>query len=54
MEFKLGPHDSLIQPSTDWEFDIDGDAEQLEKDMIEFMLAIAFYFEWLVFFWDRG
>lgn len=39
MEFKLGPHDSLIQPSTNWEFDIDGDAEQLEKDMIEFMLA---------------
>ena len=39
MEFKLGPHDSLIQPSTDWEFDVDGDAEQLEKDMIEFMLA---------------
>jgi len=39
MEFKLGPHDSLIQPSTNWEFDGDGDAEQLEKDMIEFMLA---------------
>jgi len=39
MEFKLGPHDSLIQPSTNWEFDVDGDAEQLEKDMIEFMLA---------------
>ena len=39
MEFKLGPHDSLIQPSTNWEFDIDGDAEQLEKDMIEFMLS---------------
>jgi peptide deformylase len=39
MEFKLGPHDSLIQPSTNWEFNVDGDAEQLEKDMIEFMLA---------------
>jgi peptide deformylase len=39
MGFELGPHESLIQPSTDWEFGIDGDAEQLEKDMIEFMLA---------------
>jgi peptide deformylase len=39
MEFKLGPHDSLIQPSTNWDFTVDGDAEQLEKDMIEFMLA---------------
>jgi peptide deformylase len=39
MEFKLGPHNSLIQPSTNWEFGIDGDAEQLEKDMIEFMLT---------------
>ena len=39
MEFKLGPHDSLIQSSTDWQFGVDGDAEQLEKDMIEFMLA---------------
>ena len=38
MEFKLGPHESLIQPSTNWEFGVDGDAEQLEKDMIEFML----------------
>lgn len=39
MEFKLGPHESLIQPSTNWEFGVDGDAEQLEKDMIEFMLT---------------
>jgi peptide deformylase len=39
MEFKLGPHDSLVQSSTDWQFGVDGDAEQLEKDMIEFMLA---------------
>ena len=39
MEFKLGPHESLIQSSTAWEFGVDGDAEQLEKDMIEFMLA---------------
>jgi peptide deformylase len=39
MEFKLGPHDSLVQSSTDWRFGVDGDAEQLEKDMIEFMLT---------------
>jgi peptide deformylase len=39
MEFKLGPHNSLIQLSTNWEFGVDGDAEQLEKDMIEFMLT---------------
>lgn len=39
MEFKLGPHDSLVQSSTNWRFGVDGDAEQLEKDMIEFMLA---------------
>ena len=38
MDYKLGPHDSLVQISTPWEFGIDGDAEQLEKDMIEFMI----------------
>jgi peptide deformylase len=37
MEFKLGVHESLIQKSTDWDFKVDGDSEQLEKDMIEFM-----------------
>jgi peptide deformylase len=38
MEFKLGPHESLVQSSTNWEFGVDGDSKQLEKDMIEFML----------------
>lgn len=39
MEFKLGPHDSLVQVSTPWEFGVDGDAELLEKQMCEFMTA---------------
>jgi peptide deformylase len=39
MEFKLGPHDTLVQLSTPWEFTTDGDAEQLEKDMCNFMIA---------------
>jgi peptide deformylase len=39
MEFKLGPHDTLVQSSTPWDFAVDGDAEQLEKDMCDFMIA---------------
>lgn len=39
MDYKLGPHESLTQVSSDWVFGVDGDAEQLEKDMIEFMIA---------------
>lgn len=39
MEFKLGPHDTLVQVSEPWDFSKDGDAKQLEQDMIEFMLA---------------
>ena len=39
MNFKLGAHDSLTQVSTDWDFSIDGDARQLEMDMIDFMIA---------------
>jgi peptide deformylase len=39
MEFKLGPHDSLIEKSSPWNFSTDGDAEQLEKNMIEFMVS---------------
>jgi peptide deformylase len=39
MEFKLGPHDTLVQSSTPWNFSADGDAEQLEKDMCNFMIA---------------
>jgi len=38
MEFKLGPHDSLTQQSTNWIFGEDGDAKKLEKDMIDFMI----------------
>jgi peptide deformylase len=39
MDFKLGAHGSLIQPSSAWDFATDGDAKQLENDMIEFMVA---------------
>jgi len=39
MEFKLGPHDALVKTSTPWDFAVDGDAEQLEKSMCEFMIA---------------
>lgn len=39
MEYKLGIHESLTSASTPWEFGTDGDAEQLEKEMIDFMLA---------------
>lgn len=39
MEFKLGPHQTLITKSDPWNFDSDGDAEQLEKQMIDFMLS---------------
>ncbi len=38
MEFKLGPHESLVQVSTPWEFGVDGDAKALEKSMIDFMI----------------
>jgi peptide deformylase len=39
MDFKLGPHDTLVKPSTEWDFSIDRDADLLEKSMIEFMLT---------------
>jgi peptide deformylase len=39
MEFKLGPHDTLVQSSTPWDFAVDSNAEQLEKDMCNFMIA---------------
>ncbi len=39
MNFKLGPHTSLVESSTDWVFGSDGDAKELEKSMIEFMLS---------------
>lgn len=38
MQFKLGPHNSLIEKSQPWDFSKDGDAEELEKAMIDFML----------------
>jgi peptide deformylase len=39
MEFKLGAHDSLTEVSTDWDFATDKNPQDLEKEMIEFMLA---------------
>jgi peptide deformylase len=39
MEFKLGPHDTLIQKSEPWNFLLDSNSESLEKDMCEFMIA---------------
>lgn len=38
MEFKLGPHNTLTELSSDWEFGKDGDAKQLEDALINFML----------------
>lgn len=38
MVFELGPHETLAQVSTDWNFDTDQNAVDLEKQMIEFML----------------
>lgn len=37
MEYKLGPHKSLTEVSTPWNFETDGDAAQLEHEMIAFM-----------------
>ena len=39
MEFKLGPYETLIQISTPWDFDKDGDAKVLEKNMCDFMIT---------------
>jgi peptide deformylase len=39
MNFKLGPHQTLVQKSNPWNFDQDQDAEVLEKELIDFMLA---------------
>lgn len=36
---KLGVHESLIQKSIEWDFNSDGDAKILEKEMCEFMTA---------------
>lgn len=37
MEFKLGPHPTLVEISTPWNFETDGNAVQFEADMIAFM-----------------
>jgi peptide deformylase len=39
MNFKLGAHGSLTQVSSNWDFSVDGDAQQIEIDMIDFMIA---------------
>lgn len=38
MEFKLGPHNSLVQKSESWNFTQDTNSEELEKAMCQFML----------------
>lgn len=38
MDYKLGPQQSLQIASAPWKFGQDGDAEQLEKDMCDFMV----------------
>jgi peptide deformylase len=38
MEFKLGPHESLTQVSSPWEFGVDGDAVALEQAMCNYMI----------------
>jgi peptide deformylase len=39
MNFKLGPHNTLVQKSELWDFLLDGNGEALEKEMCEFMIA---------------
>ena len=39
MEFKLGPHQSLVEKSSNWNFSQDAGAEELESAMCEFMLT---------------
>jgi peptide deformylase len=38
MEFKLGPHNSLVEQSTPWDFASDIGAKDLEKQMCSFMI----------------
>lgn len=38
MEYKLGPHNSLIVQSDPWVFNTDPDPLQLEREMCEFMV----------------
>ena len=39
MEYKLGIQESLTTAGTPWVFGEDGDAKELEKNMIDFMLS---------------
>jgi peptide deformylase len=39
MNFKLGPHQTLVQKSEPWDFNQDQDAELLEQALINFMLT---------------
>lgn len=38
MEYKLGPQESLVITSEPWNFSEDGDSQQLEKEMCNFMV----------------
>jgi peptide deformylase len=38
MNYQLGPHESLTLVSSPWDFSKDGDAELLERTMIDFMI----------------
>ena len=38
MEYKLGPHTSLTERSTEWRFDSDEDPDLIERSMIDFMI----------------
>lgn len=40
MQYQLGPHPTLISKSDSWNFSTDGDAEELERSMINFMLTM--------------
>ena len=39
MAFELGPQETLVQVSTPWDFETDGNAVELEAEMIAFMEA---------------
>jgi peptide deformylase len=38
MAYELGPHSTLTTMSESWDFSSDGDAQELEKNMCDFML----------------
>jgi peptide deformylase len=39
MNFQLGAHESLVMRSDPWDFNIDQNAEELERAMCDFMTA---------------